>query len=897
MREIEMKRSHGSVRALALFAYCVVSRLLCFFCLFIGIYACQVDEEGVANRGTLAFRMDVDTALVSPLTKASGLADFQDVNSYAVTIVQDSGIVAKYSRFDKMPAELELAAGAYMIQVGKGTETAAAFDAPYFSGKKEFTIVKDMTTLVEMTAAMANSRVTIDYSDDFLETYKEYTLSLKTNKMELPLVYEKGESRPMYFQSDAAGTKLEIAMELVNVYGKTVNYTATTTIKPKQWAKLTVRTDEKGLNGIAIDVTLNDETKETVYVNIGIPDFMEKLKGAPYIACDLFKWEDTNVSQSTEYTRVNGEEVPAAKMNVTAGGKIASAIMTLKKNNTNVFSYDLANLTDEQKTELSNKYRLEIPENVENGIGFVLDFKECISSLEAGVDPVVYSLSLKITDKMPKTNTTEKSVAITIPAVEVSSVAFANFPESFAVHGYVGVSPTATVKMPAGMKNMKLTVTGTDIVDKAITREMLSVKDGITVAWSDDKTVALTFANDWLNKLEIEGNTEKEYIVTFDIEDQLDRKNTESNSFKVSPFGWAMAENDGDVFAKYVILRVRTPDDGKDVKFYYNNVEIQPAKSLGRDENTGVESYVVTSLGGVSIEGSTTYSGIMAKYDGGKYVLPEISFTTEKEEQLPNAGFEEWSVGPDGLEGHGDYKSMGIVKPDYQYTHKPYRSWERWYPFTSANLKHWDTLNEHTTSVGRESETFSKIGTGDKRWTRYVANSGTIRSEDRNSGNYSALVRTVGWGDGNTGGGDGSVVNIITPGELYLGTYTDGANYGISFKSRPTGLKFKYKYKAKNTDKFIAEIVVKSENEIIAQAALDDSKKKKDTDWSEVMISMPNYINKKATSMYVRFVSGISTSRDDIMSFAPLTNLTTGENVGSQLYIDDVELIYDYPNE
>lgn len=109
----------------------------------------------------------------------------------------------------------------------------------------------------------------------------------------------------MYFLSDASGTKLEIAMELVNIYGKTVNYMATTTIKPKQWAKLTVRTDEKGLNGIAIDVTLNDETKETIYVNIGIPDFMEKLKGAPYIACDLFKWEDTNVSmeEPTEYAK------------------------------------------------------------------------------------------------------------------------------------------------------------------------------------------------------------------------------------------------------------------------------------------------------------------------------------------------------------------------------------------------------------------------------------------------------------------------------------------------------------------------------------------------------------------------------------------------------------------
>lgn len=90
--------------------FCVVSRLLCFFCLFIGIYACQVDEDGVVNKGTLAFRMNVDTALVGVSTKASDLADFKDVNSYAVTIAQDSGVVAEYSRFDKMPAELELGA-------------------------------------------------------------------------------------------------------------------------------------------------------------------------------------------------------------------------------------------------------------------------------------------------------------------------------------------------------------------------------------------------------------------------------------------------------------------------------------------------------------------------------------------------------------------------------------------------------------------------------------------------------------------------------------------------------------------------------------------------------------------------------------------------------------------
>ena len=146
-----------------------------------------------------------------------------------------------------MSDEIALKAGDYTIQVSKGKNEAAAFSSPYFTGKQNFKIAEGMTTPVTVTASLANSRVTVDLTDDFLETYPKYTLSFMTNKMKTPLVYETG--KPMYFQADAAGTKLTIAMQLVNVYGKEVEYTATTNIKPKQWAALTVRTDEKGING------------------------------------------------------------------------------------------------------------------------------------------------------------------------------------------------------------------------------------------------------------------------------------------------------------------------------------------------------------------------------------------------------------------------------------------------------------------------------------------------------------------------------------------------------------------------------------------------------------------------------------------------------------------------
>lgn len=881
--------------------FCVVSRLLCFFCLFIGIYACQVDEDGVVNKGTLAFRMNVDTALVGVSTKASDLADFKDVNSYAVTIAQDSGVVAEYSRFDKMPAELELGAGAYTIQVSKGTETAAAFDAPYFSGKKEFTIVKDMTTPVEVTAAMANSRVTIDYSDDFLQTYKDYTLSLKTNKMELPLVYEKGESRPMYFQSDASGTKLEIAMELVNVYGKTVNYTATTTIKPKQWAKLTVRTDEKGVNGIAIDVTLNDETKETIYVNIGIPDFMEKLKGAPYIACDLFKWEDTNVSmeEPTEYAK----DTKAAKVVITSGGKINQVLLTIKDGSSTLINqYDLANLTEDQIKDLADNYGFSAPEKMKGEMQAEFDLKSVIASLLGKSEDSYYELSLTVVDALPTPNRTSKSVRITVPAAAKPKVSWGMFPNNKTFEqGTLEIkliTPLSDVPVDiealAGIKDVAISIVGIGVEEQDVFT--LDIP-GIAIAESSASRVKMKYSvDDWFNKLSCGDNgTAKTYMVKYKITDKLDRVVEDSRSFTVTPpvFEWAMAENDGDIFAKYAYLRVKANDASK-VTFYQDGQQITNLVSLGRDETTGIASFVWTNL-----TPQESYI-VTAKYDG-TYDLVAIKFTTEEESQLPNSGFEDW------FSNRIDEKGNDLTTIKW----KDYVYWDKWYPWNEKDLntKGWSTLNQTTTQYGAEPSMNTFIVTAPKSpyvGCCYTTTSGTKPINETSGGSFAALIRTVGWGSGNTAAalnGMGTCEKL-TPGELYLGTYdvsTHTPSYsGYAFASRPSAISFAYKYQPKNSSDWgVVEIEIK-DNE-------DQTLVKKE----EKLYSQSSYVVKeirldyslasKAAKIYMKFKSSGNSECWEINSTnltpPPAMNLSDGEYVGSQLYIDDVELIYDYPNE
>lgn len=861
----------------------ILSRLLCFCCLFVGLYSCQEEDNTILNTGKLSFQMGVDTTLVgSSSTRASNileLSGFDDPDSYKVVISQDSGVVAEYARFDKMPAEIELEAGAYSVEVSKGTKTAAAFNSPYFSGKQDFTIVKDMTTPVEVTASMENSRVTVDFSDDFLETYEDYTLSFMTNKMTLPLVYEKGEYRPMYFQADASGTKLTIGMELVNVYGKDVQYTATTTIKQKQWTKLTVRTDEKGLNGVAIDVVLNDETKETVVVNIGIPDFMEQLKGAPHVTCETFQWAGNEVQETPFDLGLkdvgNVLDAPTT-VSVLAGGKIAEMKLSLSQDNKTVFNYDLANLSEDQQATLKNEYKLDVNSaDIKDKLQYSFDMQPLLNALKGTTAESEYLVTLSVKDALPNPNTTVRSLKGTLNKIGAPSITTELSDMSFEEESYVGGEVNVEFSAPAGIKSILLSIPELSISEEDITAGS-SISNIEYVSGSNQ----ILFKPEWFNSLKY-----GTYVVTINIEDLYGQ--TASKSFnievKAPAFEWAMAGNEGDVFATYAFLRVKAKD-ASEVKFYQNGEDITSnLESLGRNEETGVVSFVWKGL-----DSGTKYENITAKY-AGERELGVMSFTTEKVESIPNGNMEEWTVGPDGMEGHGDVNNYWAV---IKYKRAPYRSWERWYPFSTSKNKHWDTVNLLTTSLGEERS--GTLGAGDnRRWTRYVANSGTIRTDGYNGG-YAALVRTVGWGDGNTALGENSSIKTITPGELYLGAYDNNAQYGIPFSSRPRGFKFKYKYEVKSSDKFIAEMVLLNENKEIARTALDESKIGQTQTWTEVTVLVPEYKGKQITSMYIRFVSGKSTSKDDIIKFPPFSDLTTGESVGSQLYIDDVELIYDY---
>lgn len=840
----------------------ILSRLLCFCCLFVGVYSCQEEDNTILNTGKLSFQMGVDTTLVgSSSTRASNileLSGFDDPDSYKVVISQDSGVVAEYARFDKMPAEIELEAGAYSVEVSKGTKTAAAFNSPYFSGKQDFTIVKDMTTPVEVTASMENSRVTVDFSDDFLETYEDYTLSFMTNKMTLPLVYEKGEYRPMYFQADASGTKLTIGMELVNVYGKDVQYTATTTIKQKQWTKLTVRTDEKGLNGVAIDVVLNDETKETVYVNIGIPDFMEKLKGAPYISSEVFHWDDTNESMEEPSECTKEECSASATVDVTAGGKVNQVLLTLKdaSNTALINQYDLVNLTDEQAKYLKDSFGFELSEDglKKGSMSGLIDLKAIISSLPGKIEDSYYELSLTVIDALPSPNQTKKIVKIKVPKAGDNSIVWGDFPSN-AEYEYATFSEDQVVEMtvPAGIKTATISIDGLDIKEQDINTPI----NGISVKKEADK-VSLTFTKVWFNSLSFnEDKTPKNYTITLNVIDNLDRTiddNSRSFTVKAPVFAWAEG-NAVDAFAKYVFLKIQTNHPEK-VTFYGGDDQpINPddTVTLVNPETPGVVTFVWKNLN------PTTSYKIFAKYNNDdKLVLETKEFTTEEVQLLGEIGkFEKWTK-QDVWKENG-WETIAYV--------------EGYQTFTYLNNDGWTTNNEIT--AAKYSGTYSAL------YRSYPA----VIPVQRNEG-YAASITSVGYGKGNKYYNVGDVnVEDRAAGKLSLSREIKSRPHKITFISEFDNSvsgdeRWQIKVELKNGENVIASIIKEFDRSINEPLELQ-------------------YIQSKVLpdKMVIEFLS--STSKAPTLkgidgSLGAFKGYVDSKYLGNTLIIDDVELIYDY---
>lgn len=879
MKEYQLRQGLGKTIAFS----------LCVWASVAGLFSCDSDRfNGGRSIGKLSLNLAADTANIKGgtlSTKAGNVLEaFEDVDNYTVQIFQGSDTL-KSVLYKDFPSEMEISEGAYTLLASKGENLPAAFDNPYFEQCMDFVIKKDMKTPLEMTCTMANARVYAEYSEDFLKAYSDYSVSLKTSSLDDVFTITKGETRGAYLQVAEEGTPLSIAISLLrDSWEEPQVYTVTDptiTLKPKDSVRLKFATDGKTGDGLALSIELDDEMIETELVD-SIPDFMWKPFEKPTLNAHGFV-----SGQTIQLTKGSVKEAYIA-FGVPAGIGGFSVYETVK-GSTDTVKYDLA--IEGNISELKKKgYDISVPAksllNYSGSGQLFLD--KMLNQLECSETGKPYEFIFFAKDNLPNTNYTDtvRLFAEVYPAVP--TILFDSDFGSVVEGEAMTQDVTASIEAEGKIKDVVVTVS-TDAGKKEYHYSASAEWEqlGATLSKSDNDTKAtLKFPKTFTEGLDALADGDQTYTITVKVETEIGLEgNTSAEAsqaltIKMPVFDWAMADNEGDVFAKRAILRARVSVGNADkIKYKYSSGTLI-------DRRVKNDLIVIDTL--KNLTPKETYT-IQLIYDNGRNRMKTVSFKTEDAIQLSNGEMEQWGE---------DWKRT-------LYSGANIAFWDKKYSVTANYPQGWSTVN---------NKTFGGDPNVKSTWNLRPSTVKTSGKKDNG-----VLLRSVGWDNGSGNSFEVMSVTVIkhfSAGKLFLGSYSyDHSNdaevydYGISFTSRPTKVKFSYKYIPYGEDnsfkvKAVAEYRDGNTTVCIGQSEYIGSNPTNSyVDESFVIQYDPKYISLKATHFYLEFSS--SSKYDDIGG-----SLTDNANdylnkyfghynnsykyfEGSNLYIDDVELIYE----
>lgn len=805
--------------------------------------------------------MGAGASKVSARADGEAASPTLSANDLSVKLVKTEGDYAQtwatLQEFQDYCQSQSFPVGTYTLSAFYGDLESTGFDAEAYYGETQIGIRDNMTTEVGLTASMAKSMFSIAYTEAFEKYMTDYTVDVAG------IAIAKGVSAPVYVLPGQVAVKITFT----TVAGQTATTTvATVDAKARHHYKVTVDVNGGEVGDAALNVDFSDDlTVEPVEIVLsGLFDTAE-----PAISAVEF-----DATAPIEFVEGFGIESPL-KVNVVAMGGLKSVLL--------------------ETTSVSLQAQ---------------GWPESAELLNASAD-----------------------MQSTLTSLGIKALGLWKNPDKMAQIDFAGV--TSAIRVNTTDNTSLFRLTAADVYGRSASFELTMKAEGLqfvldpeenaTYLPGEDCTVALTF-----NGRNAKDNIKLEYYHTVHhvwetVADWTVEPTGIANNYTITVHGMTQEENlelratckgiVSQCVAKAPRYVLTTTTENTFATFAYLSVkDLEAARSGG----VGALTYSVKAAGEsayktvtaeavgdyVKILGltpNTTYQ-VMAT-DGTDNSQAKV-ITTESTQQLPNSGFDTWT---------------SEKKGDYQYL---------W------STSDWGTQNELTCSQSGSGHGSAAItggcaykatsgtipansrSTKSQTWGGLVgtSNSGdghttgnaTLHTDKQHTGANAALIRTVGWGKNNKAAagtkdkeGGFSTCDNMTAGELYFGSLTsENTLTGKNFNCRPSALSFYYQYIVVNTgngDYGTVEIkVYDAQGNVISSAQKNLTEQN-----SYTLVTLPlNYMPGvgKAAAVSVQFKSSanpVALTKDTNYWHTPGCNNTSGgEYSGSELYIDDIELIY-----
>lgn len=177
------------MKHLNIFAALVVA-VLCFA-------SCELKNEllGGSSYSDMG-KLELEVSLKKPVSKA--VASVETSNFPVVITGLSEGITnvrKEYASASEMPATITLPVGEYKVSAHTPGELLKNMSAPYYDGSSNMVITKGITTSADVVCKAANSRISMNYGEDFLATFSSWTITIDDGTSSV-LSYTEADKAP-----------------------------------------------------------------------------------------------------------------------------------------------------------------------------------------------------------------------------------------------------------------------------------------------------------------------------------------------------------------------------------------------------------------------------------------------------------------------------------------------------------------------------------------------------------------------------------------------------------------------------------------------------------------------------------------------------------------------------
>lgn len=804
------------------------------------------------RQGRLFPSVNLDKSVVTskstPKAPASRAAEAVTADQMKIRLVRDAGGYEKtWDSLADFPTDELFPVGEYTFSAFYGSEEEQGFNKPYYYGECAVTVEENKAAQVQLTAQLANSMLTIAYSEAFAAYFTDYKTTVTTALGSLE--YAADATEPVYLPAG----EVAFAIAVTKPSGTKATLTPNAiTLLPRHHYTVKFDVNNGNVETPVLEITW-DEMLDQETVNIDLSDDIINAP-KPSLTAEGFPVESFIAGNAPAGART---------ITIVAHGGLSSIVM---------------------KTTSPSLREQGWPEEMDllAGDAAANSVTASLGLATRGLNKPGKMAQVILTDVLNKINYV-KEVSNTTEFTFVARDKYNKESEPLTVSVDIEElilklsNPSAIVKGQTDF-SFNLAYNGGD-PEKAVTIQQSNTRgtwDNIPATFT---AVSRTVGN-YLVEVTVDGDKDVKLraVLTAD-------ESKASNELAVTHAEslHALSIDDRNSFAHSAkITLIDNPNYAGAAAAASRRIRKSPADMAAKAQlQVSTDGKTFSNAANATLNGTTwTVSGLDANttyyfraiVDGITCVTQTAK--TEAELSFENNSFETWSSTPGGT--------------DY---------W--WVSYVGGSQ--WSTLNQLTTSQGGGSTT----GTGNNRnGCAYNAISGTVETTDAHSGTNAALIRTTGWGRGNTasanpfGGGMGTC-NNVTAGELYLGSFNTSSlspEYGTAFTSRPATVSFWYKYSKKASDDYgYVELTLYAAN---GAEIYKDSKRLTASEYTrETFTFSYPALAEKAARMSLIFRSSGHTDLNDKKNTTWLTpppawNMTDGKYIGSQLYVDDVELSY-----